>query len=180
MGVQLVSIQTSPNDHFLWAIDNRGTVFVRTGLCEEMPVGTGWEMVPGMYRYRWVRSPGPPFCCCDGSVVWRVCVSGLAVSQLVISSWTVWVRCINGDLARRYGVTDRNPAGDYWKKIPGQANCLTGEPDRIATLTRSGVGGGSDSRCVSPCLLSDPRGRVVGRDRVWRAVAAPDEGPPDV
>lgn len=54
--------------------------------------------------------------------------SGLAVSQLVISSRTVWVRCVNGDLARRYGVSDRNPAGDYWKKIPGQANCLTGEP----------------------------------------------------
>lgn len=58
---------------------------------------------------------------------WRVCVSGLAVSQLVISSRTVWVRCVNGELARRYGVSDRNPAGDYWKKIPGQANCLTGE-----------------------------------------------------
>lgn len=57
VGVQLVSIQTSPNDHFLWAIDNRGTVFVRTGLCEEMPVGTGWEMVPGMYLS--VRSPVP-------------------------------------------------------------------------------------------------------------------------
>lgn len=53
VGVQLVGIQTSPNDHFLWAIDNRGTVFVRTGLCEEMPVGTGWEMVPGMVP------PGP-------------------------------------------------------------------------------------------------------------------------
>lgn len=123
VGVQLVSIQTSPNDHFLWAFDNRGTVFVRTGLCEEMPVGTGWEMVPG--RSRWVRPPVPSavvtLWLCD------VCVSGLAVSQLVISSWTVWVRCINGDLARRYGVTDRNPAGDYWKKIPGQANCLTGE-----------------------------------------------------
>lgn len=57
MGVQLVGIQTSPNDHFLWAIDNRGTVFVRTGLCEEMPVGTGWEMVPGMCLS--VRSPVP-------------------------------------------------------------------------------------------------------------------------
>lgn len=53
--------------------------------------------------------------------------SGLAVSQLVLSSRTVWVRCVNGDLARRYGISDRNPAGDYWKKIPGNANCLTGE-----------------------------------------------------
>lgn len=47
MGVQLVSIQTSPCDRSLWAVDNRGAVFVRTGLSEEMPVGTEWEHVPG-------------------------------------------------------------------------------------------------------------------------------------
>lgn len=56
-----------------------------------------------------------------------LCAVGLAVSQLVLSCRTVWVRCVNGDLARRYGVSDRNPAGDYWKKIPGNANWLTGE-----------------------------------------------------
>ncbi|XP_068607933.1 tectonin beta-propeller repeat-containing protein 2 [Brachionichthys hirsutus] len=100
IGVQLVSIQTSPNDRLLWAVDNRGTVFVRTGLNDGMPIGTDWELVPG-----------------------------LAVSQLVLSARTVWVRCINGDLARRYGVSDRNPAGDYWKKIPGNANWLTVTPD---------------------------------------------------
>ncbi|XP_057715416.1 tectonin beta-propeller repeat-containing protein 2 isoform X1 [Corythoichthys intestinalis] len=96
VGVQLISIETSPNDRFLWALDNRGTVFVRTGLNDEMPVGTNWDLVPG-----------------------------LTVSQLVLSCQTVWVRCVNGDLARRYGVSDRNPAGDYWKKIPGTANWLT-------------------------------------------------------
>uniref|UniRef100_A0A671YK70 Tectonin beta-propeller repeat containing 2 n=1 Tax=Sparus aurata TaxID=8175 RepID=A0A671YK70_SPAAU len=100
IGVQLVSIQTSPNDRLLWALDNRGSVFVRTGLSDEMPVGTDWELVPG-----------------------------LSVSQLVLSSRTVWVRCVNGDLARRYGVSDRNPAGDYWKKIPGHANWLTVSPE---------------------------------------------------
>ncbi|XP_049452159.1 tectonin beta-propeller repeat-containing protein 2 isoform X1 [Epinephelus fuscoguttatus] len=100
IGVQLVSIQTSPNDRLLWALDNRGSVFVRTGLSDEMPVGTDWELVPG-----------------------------LAVSQLVLSSRTVWVRCVNGDLARRYGLSERNPAGDYWKKIPGNANWLTVTPD---------------------------------------------------
>ncbi|XP_029900840.1 tectonin beta-propeller repeat-containing protein 2 isoform X2 [Myripristis murdjan] len=100
VGVQLVSIRTSPNDRLLWAQDNRGCVFVRTGLSDEMPVGTDWELVPG-----------------------------LAVSQLVLSSRTVWVRCLNGDVARRYGVSDRNPAGDYWKKIPGSANWLTVTPE---------------------------------------------------
>ncbi|XP_028250640.1 tectonin beta-propeller repeat-containing protein 2 isoform X2 [Parambassis ranga] len=100
IGVQLVSIQTSPNDRLLWALDNRGSVFVRTGLSDEMPVGTDWELVPG-----------------------------LSVSQLILSCRTVWVRCVNGDLARRYGVSDRNPAGDYWKKIPGNANWLTVTPE---------------------------------------------------
>ncbi|XP_051942082.1 tectonin beta-propeller repeat-containing protein 2 [Hippocampus zosterae] len=100
VGVQLVSIETSPNDCHLWALDNRGAVFVRTGLSNEMPVGTNWDPVPG-----------------------------LSVSQLVLSRRTVWVRCVNGDLARRYGVSDRNPAGDYWKKIPGNANWLTVTPD---------------------------------------------------
>ncbi|XP_029973409.1 tectonin beta-propeller repeat-containing protein 2 isoform X1 [Salarias fasciatus] len=100
IGVQLVCIQTSPNDRLLWALDNRGSVFVRTGLSDEMPVGTDWELVPG-----------------------------LAVSQLVLSCRTVWVRCVNGDLARRYGVSERNPAGDYWKKIPGGANWFTVTPE---------------------------------------------------
>uniref|UniRef100_A0AAQ5Z5B9 HPS5-like beta-propeller domain-containing protein n=1 Tax=Amphiprion ocellaris TaxID=80972 RepID=A0AAQ5Z5B9_AMPOC len=100
IGVQLVSIQTSPNDRLLWALDNRGSVFVRTGLSDEMPVGTDWELVPG-----------------------------LAVSQLVLSCRTVWVRCVNGDLARRYGVSERNPAGDYWKKIPGSANWFNVTPE---------------------------------------------------
>lgn len=100
VGVQLVSVQTSPNDRLLWVLDNRGGVYVRTGLSHQMPVGTDWEPVPG-----------------------------LAVSHLVLSSRTVWVRCPNGEVARRYGVSERNPAGDYWKKIPGSAHWLTATPD---------------------------------------------------
>uniref|UniRef100_A0A1A7X3G9 Tectonin beta-propeller repeat containing 2 n=1 Tax=Iconisemion striatum TaxID=60296 RepID=A0A1A7X3G9_9TELE len=100
IGLQLVSIQTSPNDRLLWALDNKGSVFVRTGLCDEMPVGTNWDNVPG-----------------------------LAVCQLVVSCQTVWVRCVNGDLARRYGISEKNPAGDYWKKIPGNVIWFTVTPE---------------------------------------------------
>ncbi|XP_029981998.1 tectonin beta-propeller repeat-containing protein 2 isoform X1 [Sphaeramia orbicularis] len=110
IGVQLVGIQTSPNDRLLWALDNRGSVFVRIGLSEEMPVGTDWELVPG-----------------------------LAVAQLLLSSRTVWVRCVNGDVARRYGVSEKNPAGDYWKRIPGHAHYLTVTPqDQLWAVTPVG------------------------------------------
>ncbi|XP_056151810.1 tectonin beta-propeller repeat-containing protein 2 [Lampris incognitus] len=110
VGVQLVSIHTSPNDRLLWAVDNRGSVYVRTGLSEEMPVGTEWEQVPG-----------------------------LSASQLVLSVRTVWVRCPNGEVARRYGVNPRNLAGDYWKTIPGTVHWLTVTPeDELWAVTFSG------------------------------------------
>ncbi|KAG8514432.1 LOW QUALITY PROTEIN: Tectonin beta-propeller repeat-containing protein 2, partial [Galemys pyrenaicus] len=96
-GATLVSVYASPNDQMLWALDSRGSVHVRTGVTEEMPVGTAWEHVPG-----------------------------LQACQLALSSRTVWARCPNGDLARRYGVSDKNPAGDYWKKTPGNTTCFTG------------------------------------------------------
>ncbi|XP_014646045.1 PREDICTED: tectonin beta-propeller repeat-containing protein 2 isoform X2 [Ceratotherium simum simum] len=95
-GVTLVSVHSSPNDQMLWALDSRWNVHVRTGITEEMPVGTDWEHVPG-----------------------------LQACQLALSTRTIWARCPNGDLARRYGVTDKNPAGDYWKKIPGNVTCFT-------------------------------------------------------
>uniref|UniRef100_A0A5F8ALH4 Tectonin beta-propeller repeat containing 2 n=1 Tax=Macaca mulatta TaxID=9544 RepID=A0A5F8ALH4_MACMU len=95
-GVNLVSVHSSPNDQMLWVLDSRWNVHVRTGITEEMPVGTAWEHVPG-----------------------------LQACQLALSTRTVWARCPNGDLARRYGITDKNPAGDYWKKIPGNVSCFT-------------------------------------------------------
>ncbi|XP_051834288.1 tectonin beta-propeller repeat-containing protein 2 isoform X1 [Antechinus flavipes] len=99
VGINLVSVHSSPNDQMLWAIDNKWNVYVRTGITEEMPVGTDWEHVPG-----------------------------LQASYLAVSTRTVWAHCANGDVARRYGITDKNPAGDYWKKIPGNMSCLTVTP----------------------------------------------------
>ncbi|XP_030629595.1 tectonin beta-propeller repeat-containing protein 2 [Chanos chanos] len=110
VGVHLVRVHTSPNDRMLWALDSRGNVLVRTGITEEMPVGTNWEHIPG-----------------------------LQASQLVLSVRTVWVRCPNGEVARRYGITDKNPAGDYWKKVPGLVSWLAVTPmDELWAVTPAG------------------------------------------
>ncbi|KAJ8377532.1 hypothetical protein AAFF_G00256280 [Aldrovandia affinis] len=110
VGVHLVSVHTSPNDRMLWAVDSRANVHVRTGITEEMPVGTDWEHIPG-----------------------------LQACQLVLSLRTVWVCCPNGEIARRYGITDNNPAGDYWKKTPGMVTWLTVTPsDELWALSQSG------------------------------------------
>ncbi|XP_053156342.1 tectonin beta-propeller repeat-containing protein 2 [Hemicordylus capensis] len=110
VGVNLIGVYSSPNDQSLWTIDSKGNIHVRSGITEEMPVGTDWEQVPG-----------------------------LQACQLVISTRTVWARCPNGDVARRYGITDKNPAGDYWKKIPGNVTCLTVTPlDELWAIGASG------------------------------------------
>ncbi|KAI1895017.1 hypothetical protein AGOR_G00101940 [Albula goreensis] len=101
---------TSPNDRMLWAVDSRANVHVRTGITDEMPVGTDWEHIPG-----------------------------LQASQLVLSTRTAWVCCLNGEIARRYGITDKNPAGDYWKKTPGLVTWLTVTPsDELWAMSQSG------------------------------------------
>uniref|UniRef100_A0A8C0BD34 HPS5-like beta-propeller domain-containing protein n=1 Tax=Buteo japonicus TaxID=224669 RepID=A0A8C0BD34_9AVES len=110
VGINLVSIHSSPNDQMLWAIDSKWNVHVRVGITDEMPVGTDWEHVPG-----------------------------LQACQLALSTRTVWARCPNGDVARRYGITDKNPAGDYWKKIPGNVSRLTVTPlDELWAISASG------------------------------------------
>ncbi|XP_012688502.2 tectonin beta-propeller repeat-containing protein 2 isoform X2 [Clupea harengus] len=110
VGVQLVRVHTSPNDHMLWGLDSRANVHVRVGITDEMPVGTDWEHIPG-----------------------------LQASQLAVGMRTVWVRCPNGEVARRYGITDKNPAGDYWKKIPGLVSWLTVTPlDELWAVTPAG------------------------------------------
>ncbi|XP_062351616.1 tectonin beta-propeller repeat-containing protein 2 isoform X2 [Cinclus cinclus] len=110
VGINLVSIHSSPNDQMLWAIDSKWNVHVRVGITDEMPVGTDWEHVPG-----------------------------LQACQLALSSRTVWAHCPNGDVARRYGITDKNPAGDYWKKIPGNVSRLTVTPlDELWAISTSG------------------------------------------
>ncbi|XP_027028147.1 tectonin beta-propeller repeat-containing protein 2 isoform X1 [Tachysurus fulvidraco] len=110
VGVHLVRVQTSPNDRMLWALDSRCNVHVRTGITEEMPVGTAWEHIPG-----------------------------LQASQLVLSTRTAWVRCPNGEMARRYGISEKNPAGDYWKKVPGLVNWLAVTPmDELWAVTPTG------------------------------------------
>lgn len=96
--------------------------------------------------------------------------AGLQACQLALSARTVWARCPNGDLARRYGVTDRNPAGDYWKKIPGHVTCFTGRcqgagapVDGVGGALAVGWGSGQGlGRCCSHRAGSPTREPIPG------------------
>ncbi|KAF7252102.1 Tectonin beta-propeller repeat-containing protein 2 [Varanus komodoensis] len=60
VGVNLISVYSSPNDQSLWAIDSKWNVHVRVGITEEMPVGTDWEQACELAistRTVWARCP---------------------------------------------------------------------------------------------------------------------------
>lgn len=43
-----------------------------------------------------------------------------------LSASAVWALSVEGDVYRRHGITQNNYIGDYWKKIPGSVEALTG------------------------------------------------------
>ncbi|CAI9607109.1 unnamed protein product, partial [Staurois parvus] len=56
VGINLISVFSSPNDHMLWTLDNKCNVYVRMGITDEMPVGIDWEHVPGLQACQLVVS----------------------------------------------------------------------------------------------------------------------------
>ena len=46
-GAHFVQVFCSLDNRLVWALDNRRTVYVRRGICKELPVGRDWEVVEG-------------------------------------------------------------------------------------------------------------------------------------
>ncbi|XP_022096649.1 tectonin beta-propeller repeat-containing protein 2-like [Acanthaster planci] len=95
-GAYFVQVFCSIDNRLVWALDNKRTVYVRRGICGELPVGLEWEVVEGTQAI-----------------------------HLCISCSTVWALCPNGDIACRFGITEKNCMGDYWKKVPGSYTYLS-------------------------------------------------------
>lgn len=127
--------------------------------------GPSWSTGPSDVRER-PRGRGWPVLSAAGAEDRRTPCSraGLQACQLALSTRTVWARCPNGDLARRYGVTDKNPAGDYWKKIPGNVTCFTGKCQGSARLGAAWLSSGSGlpwARSVGPPQEAAPTGLAL-------------------
>ena len=54
--------------------------------------------------------------------VWFLVISGIQVLDISVSSSGVWALNTNGEILFRYGITEEDVSGNYWKKIPG---CFT-------------------------------------------------------
>ncbi|XP_032232870.2 tectonin beta-propeller repeat-containing protein 2-like [Nematostella vectensis] len=98
---RFVKVSVSPDDAVVWALDDRFNVYARRNVTPDFPVGTSWEVVPGVG-------------------IREVSISG---------GYVVWALCTNGDVACRYGVSGTNFLGDYWKKVPGNFELISVTPD---------------------------------------------------
>ena len=83
-------ITVSNNDWLVWAVDENCNSYVRTGVTPDFPVGTVWEVVP--------EQP-----------VKQLCAHGRKLYALTPS----------GNLLCRYGITETNFKGNYWRQLPG-------------------------------------------------------------
>lgn len=115
MGYARIEFSPCPNSTSLLALS---ALVPSTVLCHHKT--PWWPTVSGESS----TGNGALYVCSRGELIPSF-PTGLQACQLALSTRTVWARCPNGDLARRYGVTDKNPAGDYWKKIPGSVSCFT-------------------------------------------------------
>ena len=86
-----VSMAVSPDSLVVWAVDEDGCPYSRTHVTRDFPVGIKWEPV-------------------QPETVQRVCAA----------NGKVFAINKKGELLSRIGITEANPVGNYWRKMPGK------------------------------------------------------------
>ena len=106
----LLKIAVSPDDWLVWACDENYNVYVRTGVTVDFPVGRKWEPIPGEH-----------------------------VKELCASNEKVYALSQSGELLCRYGISEKNVQGNYWRKMPGKYEHITvGEFGELWTMDSKG------------------------------------------
>ena len=106
----LLKIAVSPDDWLVWACDENYNVYVRTGVTVDFPVGRKWEPIPGEH-----------------------------VKELCASNEKVYALSQGGELLCRYGISENNVQGNYWRKMPGKYEHITvGEFGELWTMDSKG------------------------------------------
>ena len=106
----LYRITVSPDDWLVWACSENYNVYVRTAVTQDFPVGTAWELVQGE-----------------------------RAKELCASSGKVYALTPGGDLLCRFGITESNLQGNYWRRMPGKyAHISTSPSGDLWTLDEKG------------------------------------------
>ena len=142
----LIQITISTDDGLVWACDEHYTVYVRTGVTQDFPVGMGWEAVPNEQ-----------------------------VKELCANYSKVYALTPNGDLICRYGICEGNAAGNYWRRMPGKYSHLAiGPSGNLWTLDKKGQVWRQESKALAvsqqPESNEDDLEMSVEMDPSWEVV----------
>ena len=106
----LSRIAVNPDDWLVWACDENYNVYVRVGVTQDFPVGRKWEPIPTQQ-------------------VREICATNDKIYALTPS----------GELLCRYGISQNNVQGNYWRRMPGDyGKITTGASGDLWVLDRKG------------------------------------------
>ena len=106
----LIQITVSPDDWLVWACDENFNVYARTGVTQDFPVGTSWQLVESE-RGKEVRA----------------------------TQGKVYALTPGGELLCRYGISEGNVQGNYWRRMPGKyVHIALGPSGLLWTLDEKG------------------------------------------
>ncbi|KAI5704440.1 hypothetical protein M8J75_005321 [Diaphorina citri] len=98
-GCHFSRIFVGPHAGMVWALDNKGNVYVREGIYHDYQLGVNWLYVPG-----------------------------LQATHITISQSGVWALA-RDTVYQRVGVSPTNFIGQYWQSVPGRVNLLSASLD---------------------------------------------------
>ncbi len=106
----LLQISVCPDNWLVWARDEKFNCYVRTGVTHDFPIGRKWEVVPNEQ-----------------------------IKELCVTNDHVYGLTPSGELLCRYGVSEENVQGNYWRRMPGRYEHLAaGQFGDLWTLDSKG------------------------------------------
>ncbi len=106
----LLQISVCPDNWLVWARDEKFNCYVRAGVTHDFPIGVKWEVVPGEQ-----------------------------IRELCVTNEYVYGLTPTGELLCRYGISEENVQGNYWRRMPGRYEHLaTGQNGELWTLDPKG------------------------------------------
>jgi hypothetical protein len=106
----LLHIAVSPDDWLVWACDEGYSVYSRSGVTVDFPVGRKWVKIPKQ-----------------------------KMKELAVTGDRVYGLTPSGELMCRYGISETNVQGSFWRKLPGKyEHITTGRHGELWTLDNKG------------------------------------------
>ena len=106
----LLQIAVCPEDWLVWACDEEHNVYARSGVTVDFPVGRKWVKIPKE-----------------------------KIKELAATGDKMYGLTPNGELMCRYGISENNVQGSFWRRLPGKyQHITTGAFGELWTLDDNG------------------------------------------